>query len=149
MISAEAIKNLRDKTGLSVMLCKRALEESGGEQTKAMGWLKEHGAAVAKKKSERSVNAGLIEAYIHNNGQVGVLLELRTETDFVAKNPAFKELAHNIAMHIAAANPPDVKALLGQEYIKNLDLTISEYINENVQKFGENIEVAGFERFEI
>ena len=143
------IKNLRDKTGISVMLCKKALEESEGDEVLAMDLLRKQGMEFAEKKSGRSANAGLVESYIHNNGQVGVLLEIRTETDFVAKNPAFKNLAHDIAMHIAASNPNDVPVLLEQPYVKNSDITISDYINESVQKFGEKIEVAHFERFEV
>lgn len=149
MITTEKIKQLRDKTGLSVMLCKKALEESKGDYSGAMEWLKQQGVETAEKKSGRDTKAGLVEAYIHANGQVGVLLEMKTETDFVAKNPDFKETAHNIAMHIAAAAPADVKILLKQDYIKNLDFKVSDYINEAVQKFGENIEISRFERYQL
>ena len=131
------------------MMCKKALGESGEDENKAMEWLRRNGMEVANKKAGRNTKAGLIESYIHNNGQVGVLVELKSETDFVAKNPAFKELAHDIAMHIAALNPADVTILLEQQYIKNLDITVSEYITESIQKFGENIEVARFERFAL
>ena len=149
VITTEKIKQLRDETGLSVMLCKKALENSGGDENKALEWLKQQGLETAEKKSSRGTKAGLIEAYVHGNGQVGVLLEIKSETDFVAKNPGFKELAHDIAMHIAASNPADIEALLSQPYIKNLDITISDYLNEAVQKFGENIEISRFERYKL
>jgi elongation factor Ts len=145
----EDIKQLRDKTGLSVMLCKKALEESGGDEVSALEWLRKQGIEMAEKKADRETKAGIVEAYIHGNGQVGVLVELKSETDFVAKNPAFKDLAHNIAMHIAASNPADVETLLKQSYIKNLDITVGEYMTDNVQKFGENIEITRFERFAL
>jgi len=145
----EKIKNLRDKTGISVAVCKQALEVGNGNEAAAMEWLRQKGMEIAEKKSSRGTKAGIIESYIHNNGQVGVLLELKSETDFVAKNSVFKDLGHNLAMHIAASNPADVAVLLEQPYIKNLTTTVSGYVNEFIQKFGENIEVARFERFEI
>ncbi len=148
-IDTSKIKDLRDRTSLSVMLCKQALENSGGDETKAMEWLKQHGVEVAEKKASRATKAGIIEAYIHGKGQAGVLVELRTETDFVAKNPAFKELAHSIAMQIVASKPSDIEELLEQQYIKNPDIKISDFINEAIQKFGENIEVARFERLSL
>jgi elongation factor Ts len=149
MIDTNKIKSLRDKTGISIMMCKEALESSGGDEVAAMEWLRQRGLEIAEKKSRRGTGAGLIESYIHNNGQVGVLVELKSETDFVAKNPGFKELAHDIAMQIAASSPSDISVLLEQPYIKNQDIAISDYINQAIQKFGENIEVARFERFQI
>ncbi len=148
-IDTNRIKSLRDKTGVSIMLCKKALEDSGGDEDKALEWLKKNGVSVAEKKSSRDTKSGLVEAYIHNNGQVGVLLEIKCETDFVAKNPDFKEVAHNIAMQIAASDPADVDSLLELDYIKNSDLTVSAYINEAIQKFGENMEITRFERFAL
>ena len=131
------------------MMCKKALEEAGGDEKKAMEWLREKGIEVAEKKSSRGTGAGVIEAYIHSNGQVGVLVELKSETDFVARNAEFKVLAHDIAMHIAALDPEKVKDLLEQPFIKDAGMTISEYINSFIQKFGENIEVSRFERFSL
>jgi len=148
VVTPEQIKSLRDKTGLSVMLIKRALETSGGDETCAFEWLRKQGIETAEKKSVRATKAGLIEAYIHA-GQVGVMIELKSETDFVAKNPLFKEVAHNIAMHIAAANSADTEALLKEQYIKNPEITIADYLNEVIQKFGEKIEISRFTRFEI
>jgi len=105
MITIDQIKQLREKTGLSIMECKKALIESGGDEAKALQILRERGEKVVEKKAQREVKQGLIEAYIHSNKRVGVLLELLCETDFVARNPQFQELAHNLAMHIAAMNP--------------------------------------------
>jgi elongation factor Ts len=105
MISTNQIKELRDKTGISVIECKKALEEAQGDEAKALEILSRKGQEMAAKKSEREAKQGLIEAYIHNNGKIGVLLELNCETDFVARNPQFKELAHDLAMHIAAMDP--------------------------------------------
>jgi len=149
MISSEQIKQLREKTGVSIMVCKKALEESGGDEKGALEWLKKSGLETAEKKSARKTKAGIVEAYIHSAGQVGVMVEIKSETDFVARNPEFRIMAHDIAMHIAAASPTDIKDLLEQQYIKDLSIKISDYLNKYIQKFGENLEIARFERFEI
>lgn len=99
------IKKIREATGMSIIECKKALEEAGGDQNRALKILENRSRFVAAKKQERSVKAGTIDAYIHLNGKIGVLLALYCETDFVARNPEFKELAHDIALQIAAANP--------------------------------------------
>ncbi len=101
----EQIKELRKKTGASIMECKNALKESQGNIEQAINILRKKGEIQAAKKSSRSTSAGLIEAYIHGEGKIGVLIELDCETDFVARNQEFKELAHNLAMHIAAMDP--------------------------------------------
>jgi elongation factor Ts len=149
MITSEQIKKLRDKTGVSVMACKNALEEAGGDIEKAITLLNSRGAKIAEEKSERPTKAGIIEAYIHPTKQIGVLLELRSETDFVANNNDFQILAHDIAMHIAASNPSDVSELLSQPYIKNCEITVADFLKEAIQKFGENIEIARFSRYNI
>lgn len=105
MISSEQIKDLRDRTGVSVMECKKALEEAGGDIEKALKVLDKKFGSMALKKASREAHDGIVDAYVHSNYKVGVLLELHSETDFVARNPAFKELAHDIALHIAAMNP--------------------------------------------
>lgn len=99
------IKKLREETCVSLSQCKKALEESGGDLEKAKEILKKWGEDVAQKKSMRATSAGIIESYIHSNKKIGVLIELRCETDFVARNQDFQNLAHEIAMHIAAFNP--------------------------------------------
>jgi len=111
MITTEQIKELRDKTGISVMQCKKALEEAGGDQEKALTILRSKGKEIASKKGERALGAGAVASYIHATGTVGVLLELHCESDFVAKNDEFKALAYDIAMHTAALNPKFVSSV--------------------------------------
>lgn len=105
MENIELIKQLRQETGVSLGQCKKAIEEAGGDLEKAKEILRKWGEDLAGKKSSRTTKEGIIESYIHANNKIGVLVVLRCETDFVARNPEFKELAHNIALHIAAANP--------------------------------------------
>jgi elongation factor Ts len=104
-ITTEQIKELRDKTGVSVMQCKKALEEAGGDEEKALIILRKKSGDIAAKKADRTFNAGTVQSYVHGNSNVGVLVELNCETDFVARNPDFVTLARDIAMHIAAVNP--------------------------------------------
>ncbi len=104
-ISNDLVKHLRQLTGSSISLCKKALEDSNGDMDKALTLLKKSSEALAAKKENRTTGAGIIESYIHGNRKVGVMLELRCETDFVARNPEFQTLAHDIALHIAASNP--------------------------------------------
>ncbi|MEQ1561243.1 MAG: elongation factor Ts [Nitrospira sp.] len=108
-ITTETIKQLRDKTGISIMQCKKALEEVGGDMEKAIMLLQKKSADVALKKGERTLNAGRVEAYMHSTGTVGTMLELLCETDFVANNEEFKKMARDIAMHITATNPQFLK----------------------------------------
>jgi len=114
MVTTQQIKELRNSTGISVMQCKNALEEAGGDMEKAILILKKKAGAVAAKKSDRSLGAGVISSYIHSNSLVGVLVELGCETDFVANNKDFKPLAYDIAMHIAGMSP---------EYISESDIS--------------------------
>ncbi len=104
-ITAKAVNELRIKMGVGLMDCKRALVEADGDEEKAIKILREKGLATAAKKQSRIAAEGIVESYIHMGGKIGVLLEVNCETDFVAKTDAFKALVHNIAMHIAAANP--------------------------------------------
>src|SRR5919199_3853129 len=99
------IKWLREETGAGIMEAKRALQEAGGDRQKAVKILEQQGAASAAKRASRSTAQGLIEPYIHPGGQIGVIVELDSETDFVSRTPEFKELAHEIAMQVAATNP--------------------------------------------
>lgn len=109
MITTEQIKDLRDKTGISIMQCKKALEEAGGDMDKAVIILNKKSSQIAEKKSDRTLGSGIIQAYIHAGGIVGSMVELLCETDFVAKNEEFKALAYNLAMHVAATNPEFLK----------------------------------------
>jgi elongation factor Ts len=109
-IAPKDIAELRARTGAGMMDCKRALEEAGGDMSKAAEILRKKGIAKAEKRAGRTASQGLVVSYIHNNHQVGVLLEINSETDFVARNEAFKELARDIALHIASADPIAVTA---------------------------------------
>lgn len=104
-ITAAQVKELREATGVGMMECKKALTETNGDMDKAMEWLRKKGIASAEKKAGRVAAEGVVEAYIHMGGKIGVLVEINCETDFVANTDAFKELCHNVAMHIAAAAP--------------------------------------------
>ncbi len=109
MITTEQIKELRDATGVSVMQCKKALEEGGGDMEKALAILRKKSKDIAAKKGDRTFGAGTVASYIHSGGAVGTLVELVCETDFVSKNEDFTKLAKDIAMHVAASNPEFVK----------------------------------------
>lgn len=104
-ISAEMVKELREKTGVGIMDCKQALTESDGDMGAAVDFLRKKGLATAKKRAGRAVGEGVIQSYIHMGGKIGVIVEVNCETDFVAKTDDFKEFAKNIAMHIAATSP--------------------------------------------
>jgi elongation factor Ts len=108
-INAKMVADLRAKTGAGLMDCKRALVETGGDEAAAIDLLRKKGIASAAKKADRAASDGLVEAYIHMGGKVGVLIEVNCETDFVAKTDAFKTLVRDIAMHIAAASPTCVR----------------------------------------
>lgn len=131
------------------MECKNALEEAKGDEMAAIKILEERGKERAIKKAQRETKQGLVEAYIHNNGKVGVLLELHCETDFVAKNQEFKQLAHDLAMHIAAMEPENLDDFLAQSFIKDANKTVNELLADTIAKLGENIKIDRFIRYEI
>lgn len=145
----DKIKQLRDETGASIGEIRKALEESDGFVDKARGILSRQWEAIAAKKAEREVRAGVIDAYVHANGRIGVLVELWCETDFVARHPAFRQAAHNFAMHIAAMAPPDTEVLLTQEFIRDPTRKVGDIVKELVGKFGENVKIGNFARFEL
>ncbi len=129
-ITTEQVKELRDKTGISVMQCKKALEEAGGDMEKATVILRKKGAEIASKKSDRTLGAGTVAAYIHSNGTVGAMVELVSETDFVSKNEEFKTLAYNIAMHVAASKP---EFLTTEEIDKTTKKNAAEVFQKEVE----------------
>lgn len=145
----ELIKELRDSTGFSFDQIKKALAEAAGDKSRALEILKAHGASVARKKSARTTGEGIIEAYIHATRKVGSMVELLCETDFVARNPLFTELAHEVAMHIAAMDPESLSELLKQPFIKDQDITVEDLIRGYVAKIGENIRIGKFIRFQL
>ncbi|HDL10098.1 MAG TPA: translation elongation factor Ts [Candidatus Omnitrophica bacterium] len=190
--SIEDLKLLREKTGAGMMDCKNALKEANGDIDKAVEILRKKGIKVAEKKAGREVKDGVIDAYIHMGGKLGVLIEVACETDFVAKNGEFKEFVHNLAMQVAAARPKYVKredvpqeivekekeiireqfkdkpehiqekivnnkieeyykenCLLEQVFIKDDSKKIKDLVTEMVAKFGENIVIRRFVRFEL
>ena len=144
----EDLIKLRELTGAGVMECKRALDESNGDFEKAKEYIRKAGAARAEKKKERKTGAGLLHSYIHNN-RVGVLIEVRCETDFVARSDPFQNLVHELTLHIAATDPENPEALLKEPYVKDESLTIAQLIDKTIAQVGENIQVERFARFEI
>lgn len=149
MIKADQVKNLRDKTGASMMECKKALEKSKGDEAQALKILREKDKDIALKKSAREAKQGLIESYIHSNGKLGVLLELNCETDFVVRNKEFKELAHDLALHVAGMDSENEKSLLEEPFVKNPEITVGDLIQEKIAKLGENIKIGKFTRYEL
>ncbi len=131
-ITSGVVKQLRDKTGAGMMDCKRALEATGGDMEAAIEHLRKKGAATAAKRADRETNQGVVEAYIHAGGRIGAMVELNCETDFVAKTPGFKQLAHDIAMQIAAMSPRyTAREQVGKiEVEKELEIYKSQAINE-------------------
>ena len=149
MINIDQIKQLREETEVSPTEIKKALEQSQGDMKKAKELLKVWGKTLADKKSDRETKQGTIETYIHSNLKTGVLLDIRCESDFVAKSKEFKNLAHEICLQIAAMNPEENMSLLSQPWIKDSTKTIKNLIEEAVAKIGEKIEIKRFTRYEI
>jgi len=190
----EKIKQLREETAAGMMDVKRALEETDGDVEGARKVLRERGQAIAAKKSSREATEGLVDAYIHFNGRVGVLVEVNCETDFVARTPEFKEFARNVALHVASMKPLVVapedlpaeareeerqvvdkqvaemgkpekiqaqivegrmrkweaeQALLTQAYVKEMDKTVGDLLQDTIQRVGENVVIRRFVRYEL
>jgi len=193
-ITAEMVKELRNRTGIGVMECKEALQEASGDIEKAIEILRKKGHARAQEKSTKEVADGIIGSYVHATNRIGVLIEINCETDFVARNEEFKELVKNLAMQVAASSPQyispeDVPAeiverekeiikaqlqdskkpaeiiekivqgklakfyeevcLLDQPYIKDDKMKVRDLVNSHISKFGENIKIRRFVRYEI
>jgi len=165
-ITTGMIKELRDQSGAGIMDCRSALLGCKGDMDKAIAALKEKGLLQAQKKSERATGQGLIEAYVHTAGRIGAMVEINCETDFVARTDEFKELAHCLAMQVAAMAPkyvaeedipegegaevvPEEACLLLQPYIKDPTKTIKDVIVETIAKVEENIRVRRFSRYEL
>ena len=131
------------------MECKKALEVAGGDIEKALKELSTRASATVGKKSDRALGAGTVASYVHTTGQVGAMVVLSSETDFVSKNEEFVSLAREIAMHAAAMKPSDVVELLTQNYIKDESKTIADLVSQATQKFGERIEVSSMGIFSV
>jgi elongation factor Ts len=148
-ISIDQLKKLRGETSGGIADCRQALEDAKGNYAEALKLLKERGLEKASKREGKETSQGLVESYIHANAKIGVLVELRSETDFVARNDEFKKLAHEIAMQVAAMQPKDVKELLSSEYIRDASLTIDKLVKSVIAKVGENITIARFVRYQL
>ncbi|ADO45090.1 MAG: elongation factor Ts [Hydrogenobacter thermophilus] len=153
MISAEMVKTLREMTGAGMLECKKALEEAGGDLEKAKEILRIRGLAKAEKKAGRETKEGIVQTYISEDRKVGVIIELNCETDFVARNEHFSELALNIAKHIAQipenANKEGTgEDVLKQPYFQDPSQTLEDVIKSAIAKIGENIQLRRFTRFD-
>ena len=148
MITASMVKDLREKTGAGMMDCKKALTETDGDMEKAIEYLREKGIAKAAKKSSRVAAEGLVLAYVAEDKKVGAVVEVNSETDFVAKNEEFKSFVESIAKQVAINNPKDVEALLEEESIDEAGKKVSDVLVEKVAKIGENLTIRRFVRFE-
>ena len=158
------IKELRELSGAGIMECRNALVAAEGEMDKALRCLREKGLLKAEKKADRVAEQGLVEAYVHGGGKIGAMVEVNCETDFAAHTAEFKELAHNIALQVAALSPqylskeeipsgseanPQEVCLLQQPFIKDPTRTIQDIVNDTISRVGENIKVRRFARFEL
>lgn len=147
-LTTDRIKALRDRTGVSVMQCKKALEFSGGDFEAAIQFLREHASVSAEKKAGRALGAGAVANYTHD-GVIGAMVLLACETDFVAKNPEFATLARDIAMQVAAMDPSTPADLLAEPFIKDGSRRVADLLSEAVQKFGERIEIGSYARLAV
>ena len=161
-ITTNSVKELRSQCGAGIMDCRKALLEAEGNTEKALEIVKQQGLLRAKKKAERTTTQGIIEAYIHAGGRIGAMVQVNCETDFVARTKEFKELAHHLAMQVAAMSPqfisekevpedsdsdPQAACLLLQPDIKDPTRTVQDVITETIAKVGENIKVSKITRF--
>jgi elongation factor Ts len=147
--SIDLLKKLREETSAGVADCRQALEDAKGDYEKAKKLIIERGLEKASKKEGKETSQGIIESYIHGGGKVGVLVDLRCETDFVARTDEFKALAHELTLQIAAMSPKDVKELLDSAYIRDAKLSMQDLVKQTIAKVGENITVAKFTRMQL
>jgi elongation factor Ts len=165
-VSLDAIKALREQTHASLNDCREALESSGGDQQKALEWLRKRGAAIAEKRQGRTAAQGRVETYVHHDGRLAVIVEVDCETDFVARTPEFAQFCRDVAMHVAAMAPrvvtpeqapagtPDgaehaSAALLTQPFVKDQGTTVGDLLKALIAKTGENVVIRRFARFAV
>lgn len=148
MVNIDQIKKLREETEVSISECQKALAEAKGDFQEAKEVLREWGKDFAKKKTGKEARQGIVESYIHSNKKVGSMVELCCETDFVAKSPDFRKLAHELALQITAINPEETP-LLEQFWIRDGTKTIKDLIDEHIARLGENIIIKKFVRYEM
>jgi elongation factor Ts len=148
-IDPKEIQRLRQETNAGVMDCKRALEDAEGNYARAKDLLRERGLENAAKKSEREAKEGVIASYIHAGGRVGAIVEIASETDFVARGEEFQKLAQEVAMQVAAMAPASLDELLSQAYIRDASKTVKDLVTTLAVKTGENVSVRRFQRFAL
>ncbi len=148
MISAQMVKELRERTGAGMMDCKKALTETDGDMDKAVDFLREKGLAAAEKKAGRIAAEGMVATALSADAKEGVLVEVNCETDFVAKNEDFKAFAADVAQQVLAGNAADVEALLGETFLSDSGKTVKDELTEKVAVIGENINIRRFEKME-
>ncbi len=171
IVSLDLIKKLREATSMGVGDCRKALEEAKGDLSKATEILKKRGLEIAAKKADRAVKSGRVGSYVHFDSKMGAMVEINSETDFTASNEEFVKFASDVALHIAAINPKYIKTedvpqdvakdqvdlnsfykeacLLEQPFVKDPSKTIKDYLNTITAKFGENIVIRRFVRFQV
>ncbi len=163
-ISANDVKELRERTGAGMLECKQALEAAKGDVAKAIEALKKKGHKMAEKRADRETAEGMVQSYIHHNHRVGALVEVNCESDFVARTDDFKHLVTAVALQVAGSNPkylskedmpkgsdedPKLVCLLEQSYLKDESMTIGELVRDTIVKTGENVRIKRFARFEL
>jgi len=148
-IPIEKIKRLRKQTNISITECKKALEKAEGSLEKALKILKKKRTNILAKKKGRRTQEGLIDIYLHPNKKVAAMVKVSCESDFVARNEELQQFTHELTMQIAAMDPSDIKELLSQSYIKDMEKTIKDLLEEVAAKLGENIKIEEFKRLEI
>ena len=148
MVTAALVKELREKTGAGMMDCKKVLTETNGDLEKASELLRERGIAKAAKKSGRVAAEGMVEAYISEDGKIGAIVEVNSETDFVAKNDEFKTFVMNVAEQVVKNNPATVEDLLAEPSLFVEGKTVNEVLIDKIATIGENMTIRRFARFE-
>ena len=146
-ITASMVKELRELTGVGMLDCKKALAETDGDMEKAVEYLREKGLAASEKKAGRIASEGVCLSYLNDNKSVGVVVEVNSETDFVAKNPVFREYVLQVAEHIANSQAADVEALLAEAWKFDTSMTVAEALSSKVAVIGENLKIRRFEKY--
>lgn len=148
-ISFDTIRKLKEETGAPVIRVKKVLEEVEGDEKKAFEILQKEGFEKAAKREGRDTSQGLIETYMHHSGKVASMVELLCETDFVARNELFKNLAHDLALQVASLGAKDSEELMEQEFIKDPTKKVKDLVKEVIAKTGENVRVGRIFRVEL
>lgn len=148
MSNTEQIQKLREQTGAGVVDCKKAFDEAGGDFDRAVAIIREKGMAKVEKSAGRDAGAGMVYSYVHNE-RIGVMIDLRAETDFVVRSEPFRDLAKELAMQAAAMGGETVEELLAQPYIKDPGRTVADLVKDVIARVGENVKVNKFVRMEV